>query len=637
MGSRSIAVTAALLLVLGVLNAAPAIADDQVGVVDTTTGEWHLRPDDGIGRSFYYGNPGDYPFMGDWDCDGVDTPGLYRQSDGYAYLRNANTQGIADIRFYFGDPGDVPLAGDWNGDGCDTLGLYRPSEGKVYLHNTLGSGDTGLGAAELEFYWGNPGDEPFAADTDGDGIDEIGLYRRSDATVFLKWDNTPGVADDSFVYGNPADQFVGGDFDGDGTDTVAIYRPATAEFHLRNTNTPGIAETTHRFGIGDQTPVAGDFAIPTPAWEDRAWTETIIDDQPLAGRWASLTTGPTGNPIMAYGYIGPWTEWAPWESLVIAACRNRTCTDTAINRTGAPVGDMTSVDLGADGNPVIAYEDNMILEGVIAFCEDAECRTVTRKTVMSTSQMRGALEVRTSGLPILAASTSNGLVVTACGDGRCDSFTSEALRSSSGYTPVDITSLGDRTLVLVSWGAGRVFSDGVLLVMQCHEDSCRETATEVAQLVASTPFIEAWGQRPAITTRADGVAIAYSLTRKNEEYRAIGSELWLAVCDDGSCSDLSKVRIAEMLLPEPQGDWPQELPVYADIEIAGNGSILIAHRNPVSGGLQITSCGDESCVIPATIVLPATGMELAFTVDPYGVPIVISRESDGLTLLRSPN
>ena len=48
-------------------------------------------------RPFYFGNPGDYPFMGDWDCDDVDTPGLYRQSDGYVYLRNSNTQGIADV------------------------------------------------------------------------------------------------------------------------------------------------------------------------------------------------------------------------------------------------------------------------------------------------------------------------------------------------------------------------------------------------------------------------------------------------------------------------------------------------------------------------------------------------------------
>ncbi|MGB5532432.1 MAG: hypothetical protein WBN71_04950, partial [Acidimicrobiia bacterium] len=111
--------------------AAPPV-HERVGLVDPTTGIWYLESDGGA-VSFYYGNPGDYPMMGDWDCNGIATPGLYRQSDGYVYLRNSNTQGIADIRFYFGNPGDVPIAGDFNGDGCDTVSIYRQTEGQVYI------------------------------------------------------------------------------------------------------------------------------------------------------------------------------------------------------------------------------------------------------------------------------------------------------------------------------------------------------------------------------------------------------------------------------------------------------------------------------------------------------------------------
>ena len=90
---------------------------DLVGLVDPATGIWSLRGAAGGVTTFYYGNPGDVPFAGDWDCDGDDTPGLYRQSDGFVYLRNSNTQGIADIRFFFGNPGDIPMAGDFNNDG----------------------------------------------------------------------------------------------------------------------------------------------------------------------------------------------------------------------------------------------------------------------------------------------------------------------------------------------------------------------------------------------------------------------------------------------------------------------------------------------------------------------------------------
>jgi hypothetical protein len=39
-------------------------------------GQWHLRYPDGSVRRFYYGGPGDVALMGDWNGDGVDTPGL---------------------------------------------------------------------------------------------------------------------------------------------------------------------------------------------------------------------------------------------------------------------------------------------------------------------------------------------------------------------------------------------------------------------------------------------------------------------------------------------------------------------------------------------------------------------------------
>jgi hypothetical protein len=60
-----------------------------------------------------YGIPGDQPVTGDWDADGVDTIGVYR--NGVFMLRNSNTVGFADIVFGLGNPGDMPIAGDWDG------------------------------------------------------------------------------------------------------------------------------------------------------------------------------------------------------------------------------------------------------------------------------------------------------------------------------------------------------------------------------------------------------------------------------------------------------------------------------------------------------------------------------------------
>jgi subtilisin family serine protease len=223
--------------------------------VQTNAGLWRLHRGSSLVASFFYGNPGDHGFMGDWDCDGIDTPGLHRRSDGYVYLRNSNTQGVADIGFFFGNPGDIPLVGDFNGDGCDTVSLYRPSEGRFYVIDHLGFGDSGLGAADHAYYFGDPGDAPFMGDWDGDGIETPGLRRHSNGFVYLRHSNTQGVADMSYFYGDPGDVVFTGDWDADGGDTLGLYRPSTGTVYLRNTNSTGVAD--HTFGVGQGMQMSG--------------------------------------------------------------------------------------------------------------------------------------------------------------------------------------------------------------------------------------------------------------------------------------------------------------------------------------------------------------------------------------------
>ncbi len=252
---------------------------DSVGLVDTAQGVWHLRDVAGDVKFFFFGNPGDTPFMGDWDCDGIDTPGLFRRSTGLVYLRNANSQGLADRRFFFGNPGDVPVAGDFDGDGCDSVSIYRPGEGKFYVINRLGADGRGLGAADADFFFGNLGDAPIAGDWDGDGDDTVGLFRASTALVYLRNALTPGPADVSFIFGDPGDRHVAGDWDGDGIDSTAVFRPATMRYFLKNSNGFGPADAEFFFGQPTWLPVAGDFGDlePTPPT-----TTTLAPGTPFA-------------------------------------------------------------------------------------------------------------------------------------------------------------------------------------------------------------------------------------------------------------------------------------------------------------------------------------------------------------------
>jgi CSLREA domain-containing protein len=234
-----------------------------VGLVDIDQGIWHLRNDDGVVTTFGFGNPGDRPVPGDWDGDGITTPGLYRQSDGFFYSRNANSNGIAHATCLAGDPGDIPIAGDWDNDGDDNLGLYRPSEQKFYLFTTSCVGSP-MGQAQISLTFGNPSDEPLAGDWDGDGIDEIGLHRQSTGRFY--WRNTldTGVASGTIIFGDPGDRMLAGDFGTvDGSDTPAVFRPGNDTFYFRHSLTEGIADSQFVWpGAGDGWwPVAGTFGL----------------------------------------------------------------------------------------------------------------------------------------------------------------------------------------------------------------------------------------------------------------------------------------------------------------------------------------------------------------------------------------
>lgn len=131
--------------------AAPAVAatvGPEIGHFDPSTGQWYMRDAVGATHNSYFGVPGDVPLLGDWDCDRIDTVGMDRPSNGFVYLRNSNTQGIAEIDFFYGVARDIPLAGDWDRDRCDTLAIYRG--GRVFVRNSLGTG-----VADYSFNFGS--------------------------------------------------------------------------------------------------------------------------------------------------------------------------------------------------------------------------------------------------------------------------------------------------------------------------------------------------------------------------------------------------------------------------------------------------------------------------------------------------
>jgi len=105
---------------------------------------------------------------------------------------------------------------DWYGQPLD--------RGRWILGRMDGAGRTAAPTHEAVF--GLPDGLPIVGDFDGDGVDEIGIYRRGHFFLDL---NGNGVWDDEDLWARLGDEFdlpVTGDWNGDGKDDIGIFGPA---------------------------------------------------------------------------------------------------------------------------------------------------------------------------------------------------------------------------------------------------------------------------------------------------------------------------------------------------------------------------------------------------------------------------
>jgi polysaccharide lyase-like protein len=275
--------------IVAALAAAPAqatiIKNESIGVFHPDGG-WRLinRLAEGTTTDFAFGfgTYGDVPVPGDWDGDGKDGVGIFRPGSGSWFLINRPpTSGAAPpsdiVVSNYGITGDRPVAGDFNGDGKDDIGVYRPSTTDWYLHLSPTNGESGPAANIVVGGYGIAEDIPVAGDWNGDGRDGIGLYRPSTGTWFLLNTAVNGAvnppSDIVTHYGISSDLPVAGDWDGDGKDGIGVYRAALLDGSWFFTNTPTSdpppgAVIFSYFGASNDTPVAGDWDGRRPECRD---------------------------------------------------------------------------------------------------------------------------------------------------------------------------------------------------------------------------------------------------------------------------------------------------------------------------------------------------------------------------------
>ncbi len=200
-----------------------------------------------------------YPFVGDWDGDGVDEIGFMenpkkedwknttefnikwflKRNNGYEKIETPFRSYVFEkMRIY------SPIAGKWLDDQVDSVGLYYETD-PIYLSkerkmccrpnfylirkNSYHHFELPLNCEKYKASFCNG--SPIVGDWNGDGKEDVGVFFRGfnhqqlGFWVFVNNIKNPSSSITSLVYGNTISfaMPVSGDWDGDGKDGIGLY------------------------------------------------------------------------------------------------------------------------------------------------------------------------------------------------------------------------------------------------------------------------------------------------------------------------------------------------------------------------------------------------------------------------------
>ncbi len=244
-----------------------------LGVYRRSAASYFIRPSTSTTansfRGVQFGISTDVPGReADYDGDGIDDFTVVRDSGTNLtwFILRSRTNTFSSVNFglsgFTNNSGDLPIAGaDYNGDGrADITVIRRAANGSA----TYFAGDSTTGALVAVQQWGNFDTDFFVVgDYLGDRRADFAVYRAFqggvNGTWFIQENGGTGRVIRPFGLTSLAgvtDRPICGDYNGDGKQDIAIYRSSTSSFFWLNSpdfNTfSGI-----QFGQPGEFPVAG--------------------------------------------------------------------------------------------------------------------------------------------------------------------------------------------------------------------------------------------------------------------------------------------------------------------------------------------------------------------------------------------
>ncbi|HKP67701.1 MAG TPA: M36 family metallopeptidase, partial [Pyrinomonadaceae bacterium] len=184
---------------------------------------WYLNRSTTGFAAMIWGLSTDQPVPDDYDGDGKTDITVFRATaDGALpdfYIFRSTDSTITYISW--GTTADVAISEDYDGDNKADVAIYRPSTGVFWVRRSTDGGTLISGPMT---------GSPLAIDYNGDGYADFATFNNGSWRIA---GNGPGFGLAlNAIFGMAGDKAVPADYDGDGRDDLAVYRPSDGTWYI---------------------------------------------------------------------------------------------------------------------------------------------------------------------------------------------------------------------------------------------------------------------------------------------------------------------------------------------------------------------------------------------------------------------